>query len=162
MERLYLSYATKQTITYPSVCDVTRLSHIQWAVLENYTFTGPFPGPPRSAGTRKVKPIWILLKQETVSGSGISWAIYKSAPHSKQITVPAPHHSVFSGWMPFLLSNQQHQSTEGYVLQKDDPNSSTKITSNHSHCQLLLQFSLLQVFRTGCWQHPYVSYLVPC
>ena len=24
-------------------------------------------------GTRKVKPIWILLKQETVSGSGISW-----------------------------------------------------------------------------------------
>jgi len=25
--------------------------------------------------TRKVKPIWILLKQETVSGSGISWTI---------------------------------------------------------------------------------------
>ena len=32
------------------------------------------PGLPRWAGTRKVKPIWILLKQETVSGSGISWA----------------------------------------------------------------------------------------
>jgi len=30
------------------------------------------PGLPRWAGTRKVKPIWILLKQETVSGSGIS------------------------------------------------------------------------------------------
>jgi len=28
---------------------------------------------------RKVKPIWILLKQETVSGSGISWNICKSA-----------------------------------------------------------------------------------
>jgi len=28
---------------------------------------------------RKVQPIWILLKQETVSGSGISWAICKSA-----------------------------------------------------------------------------------
>ena len=27
-------------------------------------------GLPRLAGTRKVKPIWILLKQETVSGSG--------------------------------------------------------------------------------------------
>ena len=26
------------------------------------------PGLPRRAGTRKVKPIWILLKQETVSG----------------------------------------------------------------------------------------------
>jgi len=30
-----------------------------------------------------------------VSGSGISWAICKSAPHSRQITMPAPHHSVF-------------------------------------------------------------------
>ena len=52
------------------------------------------PGLPRWAGTRKVKPIWILLKQETVSGSGISWAICKSAPRSRQITMPAPHHSV--------------------------------------------------------------------
>jgi len=26
---------------------------------------------------------------------------------------PAPHHSVFTGRMPFLLPNQQHQSTEG-------------------------------------------------
>jgi len=54
-----------------------------------------FPGLPRWAGTRKVKPIWILLKQETVSSSGISWAIYKSAPCSRQITTPAPHHLVF-------------------------------------------------------------------
>ena len=36
--------------------------------------TALFPGLPEWAGTRKVKPIWILLKQETVSGSGISWA----------------------------------------------------------------------------------------
>ena len=53
------------------------------------------PGLPRWAGTRKVKPIWILLEQETVSGSGISWAMYKSAPRSRQITTQAPHHSVF-------------------------------------------------------------------
>jgi len=52
------------------------------------------PVLPRWAGTRKVKPIWILLKQETASGSGISWAICKSAPRSRQITTPAPHHSV--------------------------------------------------------------------
>ena len=32
------------------------------------------PGLPGWAGTRKVKPIWILLEQEIVSGSGISWA----------------------------------------------------------------------------------------
>ena len=57
--------------------------------------TALFPGLPGWAGTRKVKPIWVLLKQETVSGSGISWAICKSAPRSRQITAPAPHHSVF-------------------------------------------------------------------
>jgi len=71
------------------------------------------PGLPGSASTRKVKPIWILLKQETLSSSGISWAICKSAPRSRQITTPAPHHSVFRGRMPFLPPNQQHQSTEG-------------------------------------------------
>ena len=53
------------------------------------------PGLPRWASTRKVKPIWILLKQETVNGSGISWAICKSAHRLRQITTPAPHHSVF-------------------------------------------------------------------
>ena len=58
-------------------------------------FTALFPGLPRWDGTRKVKPIWILLKQETVSGSGISWTICKSAPRSRQITMPAPHRSVF-------------------------------------------------------------------
>ena len=52
-------------------------------------------GLPGWAGTRKVKPILISLKQETVSGSGISWAICKYAPRSRQITMPAPHHSVF-------------------------------------------------------------------
>jgi len=36
-----------------------------------------------------------LLKQETVSGSGISWAVCKSAPHSRQITMPTPHHLVY-------------------------------------------------------------------
>ena len=36
--------------------------------------TALFPGLPGWASTRKVKPVWILLKQETVSGSGISWA----------------------------------------------------------------------------------------
>jgi len=67
-----------------------------------------------------IKPVWILLKQETVSGSGISYAICKSAPSSRQITSPAPHHSVFTGWMPFLPPNQQRQSTEGKRLKKDN------------------------------------------
>ena len=74
------------------------------------------PGLPGWAGKRKVKPTWILLEQETVSGSGISWADCKSAPRFRQITTPAPHHSVFTGRMPFLPPNQQLQSTEGTII----------------------------------------------
>ena len=77
-----------------------------------HTFNSPLSRTTRVSRYQKGKPIWILLKQETVSGSGISWAICKSAPCSRQITTPAPHHSVFRGRMPFLPSNQQRQSTE--------------------------------------------------
>ena len=69
-----------------------------------------------SAGTRKAKPIWILLKQETVSGSDISWAICKSARRSRQITTLAPHHLVFYSPDAFLPPNQQRQCTEGIAL----------------------------------------------
>jgi len=48
-----------------------------------------------------------------VSGSGISWAICKSAPRSRQITMLAPTTQFFTGRMPFLPPNQQRQSTEG-------------------------------------------------
>ena len=50
-----------------------------------------------------------------VSGcSGISWTICKqSAPRSRQITTPTPHHSIFTGCMLVLTTNQQYRSTEG-------------------------------------------------
>ena len=70
-----------------------------------------FLGLPRWAGTRKIKPIWILLKQETVSGSGISWAICKSVPCSRQTTTPAPTTLFFTGQMPFLPPNQHKALT---------------------------------------------------
>ena len=60
------------------------------------------PWLPKWAGTRKVKPIWVLLKQETVSGSGISWAICKSASRH---AMPVPHHSIF--WGPDALPAAQ-------------------------------------------------------
>ena len=41
-----------------------------------------------------------------MSGSGISWDICKSAPHSRQITMPAPHRSVFF-YRPDALSAAQ-------------------------------------------------------
>ena len=36
-----------------------------------------------------------FLEQEIVSGSGISWAISKSTPCLRKITMSAPHHLVF-------------------------------------------------------------------
>ena len=58
------------------------------------------PRLPRWAGTRKVEPIWILLKQATVSGSGISCTQH-------------PTTQFFTARMHFLPPNQQCQSTEG-------------------------------------------------
>ena len=76
---------------------------------------------------RKLKAVY-LLEQDTVSGNGISWA-YANDQQSvccsqtvlleclalsrpRQITTPASHHSVFTGWITFLPPNQQCQSTE--------------------------------------------------
>ena len=59
------------------ICDVIHKTETHTSVLRP---SGLCLGLPRWAGTRKVKPIWILLKEETVSDSGISWAMCKSAP----------------------------------------------------------------------------------
>jgi len=72
-----------------------KMSIPKFTILTHTRLTALCPGLPRWAGTRKATPIWIFLKQETVSGSGISWAICKSAPRSRQITMPAPHYSFF-------------------------------------------------------------------
>ena len=98
-----------------------------WSNSSTHThLTALFPGLPRRAGTRKVKPIWILLKQETVSGSGISWAICKSALRSRQITTPAPHHSVFYRPDALPAAQQQRQSTEGRSCLQSNSSSSKK------------------------------------
>ena len=51
-----------------------------------------------------------------VSGSGISWAIHKSAPHPRQITTPAPHLSVF--YRPDALPAAQPTASK-HVLNTD-------------------------------------------
>ena len=87
---------------------------VVWRYTQTHTHTrlmALFPGLPGWAGTRKVKLVWILLKQETMSGSVISWATCKSAPRSRQITTPAPHHSVFyKHWRHIKLKLDWHKS----------------------------------------------------
>jgi len=80
-----------------------------------HPFNGPFSGTTQVSQYQKSKPIRILLKQVTVIGSGKGWAVCKSAPCSRQKTTSAPHHSIFTGRMPFLPPNQQRQSTEGLL-----------------------------------------------
>ena len=84
----------------PSVCPVHRQQQRRSASLllsdpPHTPVYGPFSRTTRVSRYQKGKPIWILLKQEIVIGSGISWAICKSAPRSRQITTSALHHSVF-------------------------------------------------------------------
>jgi len=94
--RFYGRFCIHHCVYYTVCCvEVLRLWSAHYNTHTHTRLTALCPGLPGWAGTRKVKPIWILLKQETVSNSGISWDICKSAPCSRHITTPVPHHSVF-------------------------------------------------------------------
>jgi len=93
---------SREVVTICSFCrcqkcqlEVVVVCSLNNNIAHTHPFNGPFSGTTRVSRYQNGKPIWILLKQETVSGSGISWAICKSAPRSRQIATPAPHQSVF-------------------------------------------------------------------
>jgi len=87
-----------------------------------------------------------------VSGSGISWDICKSAPRCRQITTPAPDHSVFTGRMPFLQPNQQCQSTEGITTNWDNLMINCKMfCKSCPWCLRLPRFTLWQVVLESRW-----------
>ena len=75
------------------------------------------PGLPGCAGTRKIKPIWILLKQET------EWQWHQLGYMQVCTSLQTDNHasipplSFFTARMPFLPPNQQCQSTEGSTMQ---------------------------------------------
>jgi len=72
------------------VIETRQFSLQLYANIHTHPFNGPLSRTTWVSWYQKGKPIWILLKQETVSGSEIRGAICKSAPHSRQITTPAP------------------------------------------------------------------------
>ena len=72
-----------------------------------------------------------------MSGNGISWAICKSAPRSRQITTPAPHHSVFC--RPDALPAAQPTASKHCLVKrgKMGVNSLPKtVTRQHRGCHL--------------------------
>jgi len=108
-------------------------------------FNSPFSVTSRVSQCQKGKTIWILLKQETVSGSGITW-VYASL-HLAPDRWPCQHPTtqVFYGQMPFLLPNQQHQST------KDRNTYTTKLvtfTEETTEKQNFLKVSICQKLAT--------------
>ena len=97
--------------------------------------TAHCPWLPRWAGTRKVKPIWILLKQVAVAYAGLHLAPY--------ITTSAPHHTVFSK-PDALPADQQRQSTEGTEENHPIGAKDKKIKKN-----IVRKFSDLRFYKTS-------------
>jgi len=111
------------------------VGHTHTHTTHTHTFNDLFQGLPGWADTRKVKPIWILLKQETVSGNGISCAICYSATHSWQITVPAPHHSVFTGPSSRPTNSVKVLKAYGWALGSGTKRAANKLTDDCHHCR---------------------------
>ena len=82
------------TATFRRLMVLSNSSHNSYTTITWYIRLHPLNGPlsrtTQVSRTRKVKPIWILLEQETVGGSGIRWVVCKSTPRSREITTPAP------------------------------------------------------------------------
>ena len=124
------SHKSTHVISHDQLCN--QASNVQIRGFSRlHSFSGPFSGTPRKAGIKKVKPIWILLKQETVSGSGISWAMCKSAPRSIQITMLAPHHLSF--YRPDALPAAQ--PTNSKALKFNSP-----LQQNNNNTRLMALF----------------------
>jgi len=87
-----------------------------------------------------------------VSGSGISWAICKSAPCSRQITIPAPHHSVF--YRPDALPAAQPTVSKHWRQQKQVANIH-KYSSRHVTNRKQVCVQLLRMLTT--WHCPHLS-----
>jgi len=110
-------------------------------------FNGPFSRTTRVSRYQKGKTnLDFTVHQETVSG--ISWAICKSAPRSRQITVPAPHHSVFyrpdalpaaqptasKHWRPVCTSdNKSIYLDSWHVISKSKKVRTTKVKIARKH-----------------------------
>jgi len=80
-----------------------RLEETSYKITTKYNYYNCFTALWILSGTTWVRPYQKgksktnldFLEQQTVSGSGVSWALGKSAPCPRQITTLTPHHSVF-------------------------------------------------------------------
>ena len=105
-------YNCSLTLRNKQICYVTTKSN-----MHTHTHTHPFNGPlSETTQVSRYQKGKTNLDFTGARDSEWQWhqlGMCKSAPRSRQITMPEPHHSVFTSRMPFLPPNQQRQSTEG-------------------------------------------------
>ena len=65
--------------------------------------------------------------------------------------MPAPHHSVFTGRMPFLPPNQQCQRTEG-TLRTNIYRHDASLRTNQGGRNFFVAIANLQVSGTDCYE----------
>ena len=92
-----------------------------------------------------------------MSGSGISWAICKSAPRSRQTTMPVPHHSniTWTEWnthATVCLSANQLTGLLHCCWYE-----STSVNIHHSHSQHYTYHTRQSLSPAECWQHSIYS-----
>ena len=87
----------------------------EWSTVTALVPPTNFPHEPRLRSCTQGSLLALAPKENhTQNLHECLYRLLVSAPCSRQITTPAPHHSVFfTGPMPFLPPNQQRQSTEG-------------------------------------------------
>jgi len=96
-----------------------------------------------------------LLEQEIVSGSDISWVMCKSAPRSRQITMPAPHHLVFyrsdalPAAQPTVSKHWKQGNDKTTCLHKFLTNSVIKFTLCNLH--YVINYVTYSYISTGFW-----------
>jgi len=104
------------------------------------------PGLPGSASTKKVNPIWVLLKQEAVGGRGISWAICKSAPRPRQIPVPHPTSQFLQAGCPSCYPTNSVKAMKAYMVVQAAAKTNSQISTSvalkpmngfQSYCNML-------------------------
>ena len=104
LTRTYVSRTHTDTFNGP-LSGTTQVSQY------THTHTHPFNGP--FSGTTLAGFYWSKRQWVAVASAGSYASLHYS---SRQITMPAPHHSFFYSRMPFLPPNQQRQSTEGTAV----------------------------------------------
>ena len=116
--RLVLFYGISNTHTQTRMHARTHTHARTHARMHTHThthlFNGPLSGTTPVSQYQKGKTNLDFTEARDSEWHGIiSWAICKSAPRSRQITMPVPHHSLFYRPDALLPPNQQRQSTKG-------------------------------------------------